>query len=84
VEPGGRLAYGALYESLRQANANEKALVECRTNAGKNHIEAACYLFAVGNAESPETVEGCSRGRIPEARCILQLRYAPGLAGESR
>ena len=84
VDPDGRLAYGALYESARQASANDRALAECRSNAARERIGAACHLFAVGNAEAPQTVEGCARRSIPEARCILQQRYAPVLAGGSR
>ena len=81
VNENGQLAYGALYESLRQGDANERALEECRANARKNRIDAPCFLFAIGNAEAPDTVSGCAQGRIPQPRCIIQQRYAPVLSG---
>ena len=78
VDENGKRAFAALYGSLSQASANEKALVGCTKNAERSGVQATCYLFAIGDEAAPSTLRGCAEGRINSRRCALQEQHPLG------
>jgi hypothetical protein len=75
VNERGRRAWGVLYGSFSEDDAREKALAECRSNAERAGVDAACHLFAVDEAAARDTVRACAEGRIGAQRCALQEQY---------
>ena len=77
----GRRAWGAQYgRSLSRERSIRDALAECDASARRRGVEAQCFLFAIGNAQSRSTLEKCGAARINPKRCQAQQRFAPLLA----
>jgi len=75
VDDQGRRAWGVLYGSLGQDEANQRALESCRENAERARVRAPCHLFAIGDAQAPETVRACAEGRLSAPYCAAQSRF---------
>jgi hypothetical protein len=76
-EAGGRRVWGIRYGYLSQESANRGALDECRANAERAGITAACHLIAIGNRRPPGAVRACADGRATPAFCELMNTWVP-------
>jgi hypothetical protein len=77
VDEQGRRRWGAQYGGPNQDRAVSDAMEECQRSARASGVTAQCFLFAVGEREPHDTLEGCQARRINPRRCAAQQKYGP-------